>query len=181
MTSATKSRLGWPEVLSVAAAVAAVLSITLRGGVLSALMFGLCAFLGWSRVFEENAATGRRTVSGRGRIAAGVVFAILGITFLPKSTASTPETSGMPHTMTFGKFEAVEACKQGVARRAAHPSTIEFPALDYDFREHADGKSQLLMSAKARNGFNLLVEFDVECDFVGAHLDDLIMSEAAPS
>lgn len=77
------------------------------------------------------------------------------------------------------KLDAISACKEGVLRKAVHPSTVEFPTFDYDFRDGGNGKTQVLMSATAKNGFNLDLRFDVQCDFTGANLDSVSMSEAA--
>lgn len=79
-----------------------------------------------------------------------------------------------------GKLDAIAACKQGVLSRAAHPSSVKFPTFDYDFREGENGRTQVLMSAKASNSLNLQLEYDVQCDFNGSELDNLAMSEARP-
>lgn len=76
------------------------------------------------------------------------------------------------------KYDAIEACKNAVLERAKHPSTVEFPTLDYDFRSGGDGEAQVLMSATAKNAFNLELSFDVQCDFNGTKLDNFAMSEA---
>lgn len=78
-----------------------------------------------------------------------------------------------------GKLTATDICKKAILERATHPSTVEFPMLDYDFREGGNGQTQLLMSAKAKNGFGLELEYDVQCDFHGSELSNFIMSEAA--
>ncbi|WP_428969816.1 hypothetical protein ACQR50_03620 [Sphingomonas sp. Xoc002] len=79
-----------------------------------------------------------------------------------------------------GKLDAIAACKQGVLSRAAHPSSVKFPTFDYDFREGENGRTQVLMSAKASNSLNLQLDYDVQCDFNGSELDNLVMSEARP-
>ena len=76
------------------------------------------------------------------------------------------------------KFEAVEACKSAVLSHATHPSTVDFPTFDYDFRSGGEGRTQMLMSATAKNAFNLELTFDVQCDFDGRMLTDFAMSEA---
>jgi len=77
------------------------------------------------------------------------------------------------------KFAAIDACKSVVLGNATHPSTVEFPTFDYDFRSGEEGRTQVLMSANAKNAFGLTLEFDVQCDFNGRMLDDFAMSEAS--
>lgn len=76
------------------------------------------------------------------------------------------------------KFAAIEVCKRAILASASHPSTVEFPALNYDLRDGGGGKTELLMSFKAKNGFGLQLEYDAQCDFTGKMLDDMRMSEA---
>lgn len=77
-----------------------------------------------------------------------------------------------------GKMDAIAGCKTAVLGRAAHPSTVEFPTFDYDYRSGGDGKTQLLMLATAQNAFGLKLAYDVQCDFNGSELIDFVMSEA---
>ena len=78
------------------------------------------------------------------------------------------------------KLTAVDLCKQEILKRAAHPSTVAFPMIDYDFREGSgDGRTQLLMSFKAKNGFGLELEYDARCDFNGRAVTNVAASEAA--
>jgi hypothetical protein len=172
--------MDWPERFAAMAACAATITLIFFGGVLSALAFLVCGFMGWTRVFEDVRAQGKPTPDGRGRILIAAVCVVLGVICFPQAdeVEQSPKKVDVPR---FGKMEAIEACKEGVAARARHPSTVEFPALDYEFRDYNTGKSDLLMSAKARNGFNLLVSFDVECNFTNGRIDRVLMSEAGPS
>ncbi|WP_449471825.1 hypothetical protein [Sphingobium chungangianum] len=72
--------------------------------------------------------------------------------------------------------EAVVACRNAVLSNATHPSTVDFP-LGYDFRTGGEGRTQVLMSATAKNAFNLELKFKVHCDFNGTNLTDFGMSE----
>lgn len=72
--------------------------------------------------------------------------------------------------------DAVVACKNAVLSHATHPSTVDFP-LGYDFRTGGEGRTQVLMSATAKNAFNLELKFKVHCDFNGSELVDFGMSE----
>jgi len=178
MTSAAKRGLDWPEKLAIVAVLAATAAL-LSGGFVSAIAFLLCGVMGWTRMFEQVRAQGKPTLSPKGRIAVATTLALAGAVFLPRGDNGV-QTPAKPSAPIFGKMQAIDACKEGVAARAAHPSSVEFPMLDYDFREYADDKGELLMSAKARNGFNLLVTFDVQCDFTTGRLAKVIMSEAGP-
>ncbi|WP_313806527.1 hypothetical protein, partial [Sphingobium sp.] len=73
--------------------------------------------------------------------------------------------------------DAVVACRSAVLSNATHPSTVDFP-LGYDFRAGGEGRTQVLMSATAKNAFNLELKFKVHCDFNGTELTDFGMSEA---
>ena len=189
MTAPVKARRDVPEMLAVAAVIASAVVLFVFGGFLSAIAFALAGVMGWTRGFAQDRAQGKPTLSGTGRVVTACVLVVLGIVFLPRAGQPMSKTEQpsqpitepeRPSAPTFGKMEAIDACKSGVAARASHPSTVEFPMLDYDFREYADNKSKLLMSAKARNGFNLLVEFDVECDFAAGKIARVLMSEAGP-
>ena len=72
--------------------------------------------------------------------------------------------------------DAVVACRNAVLSNATHPSTVDFP-LGYDFRTGGEGRTQVLMSATAKNAFNLELKFKVHCDFNGTNLTDFGMSE----
>lgn len=72
--------------------------------------------------------------------------------------------------------DAVVACRNAVLSNASHPSTVDFP-LGYDFRTEGEGRTQVLMSATAKNAFNLELKFKVHCDFNGTNLTDFGMSE----
>jgi amino acid permease len=170
--------MDWPERLSVVAIIAAAAAL-LTGGIVSAFAFLVCGSMGWTRMVEQVRAQGKPTLSAKGRIAVAAMLAAVGIVFLPIWDHGVNQPVG-PSAPVFGKLEAMDACKDGVAARATHPSTVEFPMIDYDFREYADDKSELLMSAKARNGFNLLVTFDVQCTFAEGRLEEIVMSEAGP-
>lgn len=178
MTPAVKRHLDWPEKLAVAAVMVSAVTL-LAGGIISAGAFLLCAFMGWTRVFDQVRAQGKPTLSGVGRIAVAIVLAISGFLLLPGKRENVTAPA-KPTAPTFGKMEAIEACKDGVVARLAHPSTVKFPMLDYDFRQYAQDQADLLMSVEARNGFNLLVEFDVQCEFKRGKLAAVMMSEAVP-
>ncbi len=178
MTAVGKRRMDWPERLAVAALIAAAAAL-LFGGIISAVAFVVCAVMGWTRMFEQARAEGKSVLNNGGRIAVAATLAVVGVLFVPRG-GEEAHRAEKPSAPVFGKIEAIDACKEGVAARATHPSTVEYPMLDYDFREYADDKSELLMSAKARNGFDLLVTFDVQCDFTAGRLNDVIMSEAGP-
>lgn len=97
----------------------------------------------------------------------------------PKPNASnTDDVSSTTATASLTKLEAIDACKEGVLARASHPSTVAFPALDYDFRSGSSGDDRLLMSASAKNGFGLQLEYNVQCNFSNGQLREVIMSEA---
>lgn len=73
---------------------------------------------------------------------------------------------------------AAEACKSAILARATHPSTVEFPMLDYDLLDKGEGRTELRMSFAAKNGFGLELQHDAECDFEGDTLTSVSMSEA---
>ena len=171
-------RLDWAERMAVLAVVAAAVALIAFGGFLSAIAFMICGLMGWSGKFDGLRAQGKAALSGRGRMAVATVMAVAGIAFIPGRHPVVSKQEGVS-TDVFGARDAVEACERGVLARASHPSTVEFPMLDHDFREYSGEKSQLLMSAKARNGFNLLLTYDVECEFTAGRLDKVIMSEAS--
>lgn len=75
--------------------------------------------------------------------------------------------------------DAIAACRSAVRQNATHPSTVEFPWLDYDFKEGQEGRTDLRMSAKAKNAFGLELKFKVWCEFHGADLKTFGMEEDA--
>lgn len=172
-----RRRLSVPEALAIIALIAALVSLVV-GSVVAAIALIFAAIMGSTRMFERARGEGKATLSNTGRLAVAVTLVVIASAFT-LAARSRSGTSPSP-APTLGKTDAIDVCKEGVVARASHPSTVEFPTFDYDFREYADRKSELLMSAKMRNGFNLLVEFDVQCDFTGGTLDDVIMSEAKP-
>jgi hypothetical protein len=74
--------------------------------------------------------------------------------------------------------DAVVACRSAVLTSATHPSTVGFP-LGYDFRPDDQGRAEVMMSATAKNGFNLELTYKVHCSFHGSKLVDFGMSETA--
>jgi len=115
----------------------------------------------------------------------------------PQSPAPPPKASPLPAptpsaTLTaqseappvvaqvepIAKLDAIDVCQKAILARASHPSTVEFPTFDYDFRDAGDGSSKLLMSFKAKNGFGLELKYDAECDFFGHAVKAVLMSEA---
>lgn len=75
--------------------------------------------------------------------------------------------------------DAIAACRDAVRQNAAHPSTVEFPWLDYDFIEGAEGRTDVRTSASAKNAFGLTLRFKVWCEFRGAELKNFGMEEDA--
>lgn len=77
------------------------------------------------------------------------------------------------------KIDAVEACKSAILSRASHPSTVDFPTFDYDQRDGGDGRTQLLMSFRAKNSFGAELAYDAQCEFSGTTVEGVRISEAA--
>ena len=178
MSVPSKRAMDWPERLAIFFLVIAAVAIV-QGGLISSLAFAVCAMMGWSRKFDEVRSQGKDVMSGKFRIGLAAAFLLVGLVFWPTG-AQAPATSEQAMTSTFGITDAADACKEAFVARASHPSTVEFPTFDYDFREYDGGRSKLLMSAKARNSFNLQVSFDLQCDFESGVLTNLNMSEASP-
>jgi hypothetical protein len=166
----------WPERLAVLALVAAAISLLL-GSILSALAFALCAFMGWTRQFERSRAEGKPTLSDAGRIAVATILAAVGALLLLWSRAGPIPIAST--VQTFGKEEAIDACKQGVLTRATHPSTVAFPTFDYNVRDEGGGHTKVLMSFQAKNGFGLELKYDAECELTGTIIDRVLISEAS--
>jgi hypothetical protein len=88
----------------------------------------------------------------------------------------TPTSTG--GTVALSQQAAIDACQRAVLSSANHPSTVEFPLFDFDYKDRGNGRVQLLMSASAKNSFGLQLTYDVECQFIGSRLDKFLMSEA---
>ncbi|MCW3837084.1 hypothetical protein ACFQ1E_13005 [Sphingomonas canadensis] len=74
----------------------AAVSLFVFGGILSAIAFALAALMGWSRVFDENAAEGKPTLSGKERAISGVILAIVGAALFPNGGKDTKTASSPP-------------------------------------------------------------------------------------
>lgn len=88
MIEAERRRMDLPEKLAIAALVGATITLIVFGGVLSAVLLLVTALVGWTRAFEENAAKGKPTLSGRGRLFVGGASAALAAIFHPNLSAS---------------------------------------------------------------------------------------------
>jgi hypothetical protein len=169
-------RLRWAEIVGLIALLAFALSIGF-GHTLAATAFAFSALVGWTGRFESMHAQGKSAVSEKGRTAATTGWAVLGMMALLWARLDAL-TLPDPQVSTFGKMEAIDACKEGILARAAHPSTVSFPTFDYDFRDEGAGATQVLMSFQAKNGFGLELKYDAQCDFIGASIQRVLLSEA---
>lgn len=77
MFEAERRPMDLPEKLTIAALVGAAATLIVFGGVLSAIMLLVTAFMGWTRVFEDSLAKGKPTLTGRGRLFIGGASAVL--------------------------------------------------------------------------------------------------------
>ena len=97
MTLITRFKsLPWSERMAVIALFAAVLSLVIFGGVVSFLCLLVAAAMGWTRPFIENAAKGKPTMGGRGRIIVGGVMTALAFIMLPKGAETAPPEDKAP-------------------------------------------------------------------------------------
>lgn len=124
VTENKKQRTRWPEGLAILALVAAAVSLMGFGAILSTIAFLIAAVMGFTRAFEANAAMGKPTLKGPGRVAVGGTMAVLGFVMLPTpqeppSAEQSAETS-MPDAhatkLTPAEAEAKLAADQAMER-----------------------------------------------------------------
>jgi hypothetical protein len=72
--------------------------------------------------------------------------------------------------------QAILACQHYAQSKASHPSTVEF-GWGNKFKGGSDGRTEVSTTFKAKNSFNLELEFDVTCNFTGDQLDDIRVME----
>lgn len=89
MTAAASRRMDWAEKLAVVAVIAAAIILIVYGGVISAIAFALCGFMGWTRMFEQVRAQGKPTLSGKGRVIVAGSLALVGAFTMPSGTKDT--------------------------------------------------------------------------------------------
>ena len=97
--------------------------------------------------------------------------------------AISSNISAVPDTPTgnvngLDKLDAVDACKQAILARASHPSTVQFPMLDYDLRDDGAGSSVLLTTFTGKNGFGLELRFAAVCTFEGQRVSGVQIDES---
>lgn len=97
--------------------------------------------------------------------------------FVFASTRSVPDPR-LEDANSLDKLEAVDACKQAILARANHPSTVQFPMLDYDLRDGGDGDTVLLTTFTGKNGFGLELKYDAVCLFDGQSISDVQIDES---
>lgn len=90
MSAPLSRRMDWPERLAIAALFAAAVALFVYGGVISAIAFTLCGFMGWTRMVEHVQAQGKSTLSGKGRGVVAAVLAIVGVLAMPSGAANSP-------------------------------------------------------------------------------------------
>lgn len=100
--------------------------------------------------------------------------------FVFANTHSVPDPR-LKDANSLDKLEAIDACKEAILARANHPSTVQFPMLDYDLRDDGDGNAILLTTFTGRNGFNLELKFDATCMFDGKSVSDVQIDERKAS
>ena len=88
--------LRWPERMAFVALFAALLSLVIFGGVVSFLCLLVAAAMGWTRPFIENAAKGKPTMGGKGRIIVGGVMTALAFIMLPQGAETAAREDKVP-------------------------------------------------------------------------------------
>jgi len=112
-----------PEKVSIAALIGSAATLIVFGGVLSAILFLIVAFMGWTRAFERNAAAGKPTLSGRARLLIGASAALAASAFHPN--ISVPIHS-KPDTGTAGmKAQAPVEAPQAAKASPMNPAEVK--------------------------------------------------------
>lgn len=81
-------------------------------------------------------------------------------------------------TSTLSASDAGALCMEATKNRIRHPSTADFSILGSGFKKFDDGTAIFGTTFTARNDFNLELEYQVACDFVGSTLSDVKIVEA---
>lgn len=161
------------DYLALALSFLAVVLFVGLGMQLAGLATLMCAFMAWTRPFDENRQKGKPTIGAGGRM---VVAGIMG-TVAVLLVATHDEGTSPGSTSSFGSSDAFIACQEGVAARILHPSSLDMAAFTADFYEDADGRSTLNTTFTAKNSFNLESEFQVRCLFESGTLVDVSIAE----
>lgn len=109
-----------------------------------------------------------------------VKFGAIGETAELPTVTPRPTATAVPDLAT--EAGAIDVCKQAVKQRLTHPSTADFPWFDYQTVQEGDLTWYVQSTVKAKNSFNLEVEFVWVCKVTYEgnsrwNIDDVQMAE----
>lgn len=88
---------GWLGIVAVSLWLNAIIVLLLYGGILSAVFAAIAGLMAWTPAFIDLRAQGKRTLSGGGRVAVGVVSALVSVVMHPASgEAGAPPVEAPP-------------------------------------------------------------------------------------
>lgn len=168
------------DYLALALSFLAVVLFVGLGMQLAGLATLICAFMAWTRPFDENRKKGKPALGAKGRMAVAAIMGTIAVLLFAthdEGASRMSEVTSPVSTSSFGSSDAFIACQEGVETRISHPSSLDMAAFTADFNEDADGRSTLNTTFTAKNSFNLESEFQVRCIFEHGTLVNVSISE----
>lgn len=182
---------GWLGILAVSVWLNAVIALLFYGGVLSAIFGAIAGLMAWTPSFIDLRAQGKRTLSDRGRIMAGLICLVVSGAAYP-SSEKTKEPSATPTEVSdvqagpsmkaaaqvaqsseissaLSKVDAFRQCQQATLGKLNHPSTANFNGWDTTF-EQIGSESRFSVGLTAKNAMGLELKLLSTCVFDGDNL-----------
>jgi len=147
--------------------IAAILSLVVYGGFLSAIAILFSGLMAWSKGFRDVAAQGKRVMGPRMRIVAGALAAALAFALLPTGGTAKiePQVPSAESTeyQTVTRSAARELCSDPIISQLSHPSTADLNTWDTTLRQVGD-KTVFTIGLTAKNSFGLELKLLGYCE-----------------